>query len=127
MKFKGILALLLCTITVTGSLFAEQKSQHKIPESDIKATFIELGSVNCIPCRAMQPIMKEIENEYGGQVTVVFFDVWTEAGQPYSEKYKILAIPTQVFLDKKGKEYFRHIGFFPKKEIVKILKRAGVK
>ncbi len=26
-----------------------------------QVTFIELGSVNCIPCKAMQPIMRELE------------------------------------------------------------------
>ncbi|MCK7507061.1 MAG: thioredoxin family protein [Desulfobacterales bacterium] len=40
-------------------------------------TFVEIGSVNCIPCRAMQPIMKAVEEEYKGQVKIVFHDVWT--------------------------------------------------
>jgi thiol-disulfide isomerase/thioredoxin len=31
-----------------------------------KVTFIELGSVNCIPCKQMQPVMKSIEEKYGG-------------------------------------------------------------
>ncbi|MFC1540971.1 thioredoxin family protein [Candidatus Latescibacterota bacterium] len=91
-----------------------------------KVTFIELGSVNCIPCKMMQPIMAEIEKEYKDQVNVVFHDVWTKEGQPYAEKYKIKLIPTQVFLDKDGVEYFRHEGFFPKDELVKILKMRSV-
>ena len=94
---------------------------------EIKVTFVELGSVKCIPCKMMQPIMEEIEKEYEGQVKVVFYDVWTEAGRPYAEKYSIRAIPTQVFLDKDGKEYYRHTGFFPKEELIKILKMKGVK
>ncbi len=75
----------------------------------------------------MQPIIEDIKKEYQGQVEVVFYDVWTEAGRPYGEKYQIRAIPTQVFLDKDGKEYFRHLGFFPKEELVKVLKQQGVK
>jgi thioredoxin 1 len=93
----------------------------------VKVTFVELGSVNCIPCKAMQPIMRDIEKEYTGQVKVVFYDVWTEAGQPYGDFYKIRAIPTQIFLDQDGKEYFRHEGYFPKEELVKILKQNGVR
>jgi thioredoxin 1 len=92
-----------------------------------KVTFIELGSVRCIPCRMMQPIMREIEREYAGEVRVVFYDVWTPEGRPYAEKYRIRVIPTQVFLDAEGREFFRHEGFFPKEEIVKVLQRAGVK
>ncbi len=95
--------------------------------SKIKVTFVELGSVKCIPCKMMQPIMKEIGEEYKNQVKVIFYDVWTEEGSPYAEKYKIRVIPTQVFLDQNGKEYFRHEGFFPKDELIKVLKEKGVK
>jgi len=83
--------------------------------------------VKCIPCKMMQPIMEEIEKEYAGQVKVVFHDVWTEEGQPYARKYGIRVIPTQIFLDKDGNEYFRHEGFFPKEELVEVLKKQGVK
>ena len=41
-----------------------------------KVTFIELGSVNCIPCKQMQPVMKSIEEKYGEQIKVIFYDVW---------------------------------------------------
>ena len=95
-------------------------------KSLIKVTFIELGSVNCIPCKMMQPIMEEIEQEYRDQVKVIFHDVWTNEGRPYAEKYRIRVIPTQVFLDKDGKEYFRHEGFFPKEELIEILNKQGV-
>jgi thioredoxin 1 len=74
----------------------------------------------------MQPILADIEKEYGSQVDVVFHDVWTEAGKPYAEKYGIRAIPTQVFLDRDGREFFRHEGYFPKSEIVHVLKTKGV-
>ena len=100
---------------------------QKQEEEKYKVTFIELGSVKCIPCQKMQPIMKSIEEKYPNQVKVVFYDVWTKQGQPYAEKYNIKLIPTQVFLDKNGKEYFRHEGFFPEEELVKVLKQKGVK
>lgn len=96
-------------------------------KNEPKVTFIELGSVNCMPCKAMQPVMKAIEEEYGNQVKVVFHDVWTQKGRIYGEKYKIRVIPTQVFLDKDGKEIFRHEGFYPKEKIIELLKKQGVK
>ncbi|MDZ7723374.1 MAG: thioredoxin family protein [candidate division KSB1 bacterium] len=102
-------------------------SSKDVKKDSVLVTFIELGSVKCIPCKMMQPIMDEIETEYAGQVKVVFHDVWTKEGQPYAQKYGIRAIPTQVFLDKEGNEYFRHEGFFPKKELVKVLEEQGVK
>jgi len=88
-------------------------------------TFIELGADKCIPCKAMQPIMREIAAEYKDQVQVVFYDVWKNP-EP-GRKYGIQLIPTQVFLDKTGKEIFRHVGLFPKDELVAFLKEHGVR
>ena len=102
-------------------------TQEDVTTDEIKVTFVELGSVGCIPCDKMQPIMKEIEEEYKGQVKVVFHDVKTAEGNPYIKEFGIRAIPTQVFLDKDGNEYFRHLGFFAKDELIKILKMQGVK
>ncbi len=90
-------------------------------------TFVELGSINCIPCKMMQPIMKAVEEKYAGRVRVVFYDVWTPEGRRDAIKYRIRAIPTQVFLDKHGNEYFRHEGFFPQAEVEKVLAARGVR
>ena len=91
-----------------------------------KVTFIELGSVNCIPCKQMQPVMKAIEEKYGDQVKVIFYDVWKADQKQYAQKYGIRLIPTQVFLDKDGKEFHRHEGFYPEEEIDKLLKTKGL-
>jgi thioredoxin 1 len=119
MKHLKIVGLFIVGMFLFGVTQAQKKNT-------IRVTFVELGSVNCMPCKAMQPVMKEIEAEYGNQVKVVFYDVWTAEGKPYGNQYKIRAIPTQVFLDKDGKEFFRHMGFFPKEEIVKVLEQQGV-
>lgn len=91
-----------------------------------KVTFIELGSVNCIPCIQMQSVMKSIEKKYGDQVKIIFYDVWKKEQKQYAKKYSIKLIPTQVFLDENGKEFHRHEGFYPEKEIEKILKSKGI-
>lgn len=103
---------------------ADDKTIKK--KGKIKVTFVELGSVRCIPCKMMIPIMKEIEEKYGDEVKVIFYDVWTDAGRPYAEKYRVRAIPTQVFLDENGREFFRHVGFFPREELFLVLKKQGV-
>jgi len=115
-----IVALTLIT-TVYGNAAAQT------PSDDAKVTFVEIGSVNCIPCKAMQPIMKAVEEEYRGQVKVVFHDVWTSKGKQDAAKYNIRIIPTQVFLDKDGKEYFRHEGYYPKIDVVRVLRMQGVR
>ncbi|HOV13117.1 MAG TPA: thioredoxin family protein [Spirochaetota bacterium] len=103
-----------------------ESSSQNLDFSKFKVTFIELGSVNCVPCKMMQPVMKQVEEKYKGQVNVVFYDVWTEKDAPMAEKYQIQVIPTQVFLDSNGVEFSRHQGFFPFEELEKILKQQGV-
>jgi len=139
-RIKIICILYVIGLFSTLSLCSKKQSQKnesseiqknaKVDSSssnvDFRVTFIELGSVNCIPCKMMQPIMAEIEKEYAGQVKVVFHDVWTEEGRPYAEQNRIRVIPTQIFLDRDGYEYFRHEGFFPKEKLVKVLRQQGV-
>ncbi len=128
--FLLVFSLFFGVLLISCQKKAETKQHiqdHKNQGKNYLVTFVELGSIRCIPCRKMVPIMKEIEEEFGDQVKVVFHDVWTDAGKPFAAKYQIRLIPTQVFLDRKGKEYFRHEGYFPKEELVKVLKTKGVK
>lgn len=130
----SFLVILLTGMLVSG--YAQNAKQDKKVKTateqkqnagQYKVTFIELGSVRCIPCQKMQVVMKSIEKNYGKQVNIIFYDVWTPEGKPFAQVYKISAIPTQVLLDEKGKEFFRHEGYFPEGELVKVLKTKGVK
>ena len=89
-----------------------------------KIEFVELGSVNCIPCKKMQPVMKSIEEKYKGLIKVTFHDVWKDEAP--AKKYGIELIPTQVFLDASGKELMRHEGFYAEEEIDKFFQSQGV-
>jgi thioredoxin 1 len=89
-------------------------------------TFVELGSVRCIPCKKMQPVMASIENRYGDQIQVVFYDVWEADQKHFAQQYGIKLIPTQVFLDSTGNEIMRHEGFFPEAEIDAFLAAQGL-
>ena len=99
-------------------------SGEQLDFSKHKVTFIELGADRCIPCKAMQPVMREIAQKYKGTIQVVFYDVWKTP--KYAKDYGIKMIPTQVFIDKKGDEIFRHVGFYAKDDIIKMLKEKGI-
>lgn len=76
---KSFLLFLTLTSIIISTDCSEQSSKaggkaNKGTEK-YKVTFIELGSVKCIPCQQMQPIMKSIEAKYGKDVKVVFHDV----------------------------------------------------
>lgn len=127
------LTLTMILLALWSVQAAGQRSAHpdttttKPAKEGPRITFVELGSVNCIPCKQMHPVMKAIGKKYGNQIKVVFHDVWTRDGRPYASLYKIKLIPTQVFLDVEGKEIFRHEGYFPETEIDKLLQKHGLK
>ncbi len=88
-----------------------------------RVTFVELGATWCTPCKLMLPVMRSLESRYGEQLKVIFYNVSTAQERSYAQQYHIRLIPTQVFLDTNGKEFYRHEGFFPETEIDKLLRQ----
>jgi len=133
MKLKHMLLLLVFPIFIIGcnsdseskAASKDKRTQRIAATTKAKVTFVELGSVNCIPCKAMQPVMKALEEEFGEQIKIVFYDVWKDNAP--AQQYRIRVIPTQVFLDESGKEFHRHEGFYPKEEIEKVLFARNLK
>ena len=122
------LAVLLLLTSCSRSTSQDRPVSSKDASAGQKrVTFIELGSVNCIPCKAMQPILEELRKKYPDTVEVVFHDVWTKEGEPFARSFRIRVIPTQIFLDREGKEYYRHEGYLPLEEVLTALERAGLK
>ena len=84
---------------------------------------VDLGADRCIPCKMMAPILKELEKDYADEFEVTFYDVWKDPAPAH--KYGIRGIPTQVFLDKTGKELYRHEGYFSKEQILAKWRELG--
>jgi thioredoxin 1 len=94
------------------------------PEKKPLPKLLDLGASKCIPCKMMATVLEELKKEYAGKLEVEFIDVWKnpDAGKHYG----IEVIPTQIFYDTTGRELFRHIGFFAKKDILAKWKELGV-
>ena len=80
-------------------------------------TFIEFGSTGCHSCRQMEEVMEKIKTEYKGKVNVVFINLMEPESKRFFEYYRVATIPTQILLDRKGKEFFRHTGFYSADEL----------
>jgi thioredoxin 1 len=89
-----------------------------------KSVMLELGSVGCIPCEQMKPVMQKLRETYKGKLDVIFIDVRQDNNT--ARRFGIHIIPVQVFLDKTGKEFHRHVGFYAYDEITPVLKKAGL-
>jgi thioredoxin 1 len=111
-----------------GKVVSPEPAKAAAPASDQPGAalpkLVDLGAGKCIPCKMMAPILEELKAEYKGRFDVVFVDVWEnpKAGDPYGIKL----IPTQIFFDAKGKELFRHEGFFAKEDILAKWKELGI-
>ena len=98
-------------------------SQPEIPIKDM-VTMVDLGAKTCIPCKMMAPILIKLEKEYKGRAAIIFIDVWEHQDQ--AKKFRVSAIPTQIFYDKDGREIYRHQGFLDEEAIVTQLAKMGV-
>ncbi len=84
---------------------------------------LDLGATQCIPCRAMAPILEDLKRTYAGRMRVEFVDVWQNPS--VAEQYGVQGIPTQIFFDADGRELYRHIGFIAKDEILAKCRELG--
>jgi thiol-disulfide isomerase/thioredoxin len=89
-----------------------------------KATMVEFGATGCVSCDMMQPILENLKKKFEERLNVVFVHIGEE--QILAARFGINSIPVQVFFGKDGREFFRHVGFFPQAEIEKKLAGMGV-
>ena len=98
-----------------------------VPEIPVKGmvTMVDFGASFCAPCKAMAPFLEKLEKEYKGKAAIHVLDVGK--APDLCERFGIIELPTQVFYNKEGKEILRHKGFMKEEDIVKQLKKMGVK
>lgn len=101
------------------SVDAPQPVTDSLATQSYKVTFLELGAESCVPCRMMKPIMQDIAAEYPGVVEVIFHDLYRD--REIGQRWNVRVMPTQIFLDSEGREFFRHEGFYPKEELKEML------
>lgn len=82
-------------------------------------TFLEFGATRCVACRKMESVLEEVKQKYSNKVNVVFLNILKPENQMLMKYYGIAAIPTQVLLDKNGKGFFRHTGYFSTADLEK--------
>jgi len=85
------------SLLVTEKIDLEKLKSYGVP------IIIDFGADECIPCKEMAPVLKELNKELQGKAIIRFVDVWKY--QSLAEGYPINLIPTQIFIDKDGKPY----------------------
>jgi thiol-disulfide isomerase/thioredoxin len=90
-----------------------------------RPTVVDFGADGCGPCDMMTPILDELRAAHSGRCNVVFAHVREKPA--LAQRYGISSIPVQVFFDRRGREVFRHTGFYPKEQMLARLAEIGVK
>ncbi len=125
-KISTILLSLTCILFVSSCTEADTPVDSALSsaKAEGKIVMLELGSVGCIPCEQMKPVMQKLRDTYKSKLEVIFIDIRED--NKTGRRFGVRMIPTQVFLDKEGKEFHRHIGYYAYEEIVPVLRNKGL-
>jgi thiol-disulfide isomerase/thioredoxin len=88
-----------------------------------KPTMVEFGAPGCTPCDMMAPILADLKKKFGQKINIL--SIHTGEEQVLGDRFGIQAIPVQVFFNPKGREVFRHTGFFPQTELETKIAQLG--
>ena len=120
-----VIALLIIPGIACGMSASEDHEEflENLPV-DGMVTMIDLGKKTCTQCKMMAPILDKLEKKYEGKAAIVFINLLDDPEQQY--RFKLKALPTQIFFNPEGEEVFRHVGFMAEKAIVEQLEKMGV-
>ncbi len=124
MRTRILLPVLLLVLTSSCSNASDLDFALNKAKAEGRIVMLELGSVGCIPCEQMKPVMAKLSDVYKGKLDVIFIDVRKD--HDTARRFRVFMIPVQVFLDKNGGEFHRHIGFYSYEEIEAMLKKTRI-
>jgi cytochrome c-type biogenesis protein len=96
---------------------ANEKQSIKVNRSPV---MIEFHSEDCEVCEEMKPVINELKEECSkSAIDIRQIDIFAEDGEHWAEKYRVVAVPTFVFLDADGLEEARLIGYQKKTNLLR--------
>jgi thioredoxin 1 len=72
----------------------------------------------CGPCKAMEPIVKEVAKSIAGKARIIKIDI--DKNEETARSFKVSAVPTFI-LFKKGNIMWRHPGMIDKNRLLSVL------
>lgn len=92
---------------------------NEMIQSD-KPVLVDFFAVWCGPCKMMSPILKEVKDSLGDDVTIIKVDV--DKNPQAAAAYQVQGVPTLIVF-KKGEAVWRQSGVVPKAGLVNILQQ----
>lgn len=98
------------------SLFNYTKNKE-----NFEFTLLQFKSNGCTICKQMEPVLEEIKNAADIKVNVVELNVMNPNSQNVMKYFGISVVPTNLILDKQGKEIFRKYGFISAENLMQTI------
>lgn len=92
----------------------DRNFKSEILESAIPA-LVDFGAEWCPPCRALEPVIKDLVDDYSGKMKIGKVNV--DSSRSIAGQYGIMSVPTLIFF-KNGSEVDRMVGFGSKDAIM---------
>ena len=109
---ESLQSMVLSSEKAEVTSYIDSAYNYKANNKSFEVTFLEIGSKMCSSCKQMEGVMEEIRVKYPDKVNVIFIDIMEPRNQTLIKYFGITLIPAQVLLDRQGKEFYRHSGFF---------------
>nr|WP_297307838.1 thioredoxin [uncultured Flavobacterium sp.] len=84
-----------------------------------KPVLVDFFATWCGPCKTQAPILDEVKQRLGNQVSIIKIDV--DQNQAVAATYQVRSVPTLIIF-KKGEICWKQAGVFPTNELERILK-----
>ncbi len=85
-----------------------------------KPVLVDFAAEWCGPCKMMKPILKDLKNQLGENVTIITVDV--DKNQAAANQYNIRSVPT-LMIFKNGQSVWRQSGVLQASQLVSIIKQ----
>jgi thioredoxin 1 len=84
-----------------------------------ETVLVDFFATWCGPCKMVPPILAEVKQKLGDQVTIIKIDV--DKNPQVAQQFQIQSIPT-IMIFKKGEVVWRKSGVVPAHELEKLIK-----
>lgn len=79
------------------------------------------STANCGPCKMFKPVVQQVSQETGIQITYIDANL----DQASAQKYNVNSVPTIVIVDPAGGILYRNAGVMPKGQLSQLLRTIG--
>lgn len=89
-----------------------------------KPILVDFFATWCGPCKMLSPILKEVKEQLGEQISIIKIDV--DKNQQIAAQYQVRGVPTMI-LFQKGQQLWRQSGVIDKNAIINIIQEKSIK